>query len=52
MAAAGTGKTVVAAFDFMRFFEGRNRQARLLYVAHRQEILEQSIATYTSGGPY
>ncbi len=46
IAATGTGKTVVAAFDFKRFYEGRGRQARLLFVAHRQEILEQSIATF------
>jgi len=37
IAATGTGKTVVAAFDFERFFSSRQRQARLLYVAHRQE---------------
>jgi hypothetical protein len=46
IAATGTGKTVVAAFDFKRFYEGRGRQARLLFLAHRQEILEQSIATF------
>lgn len=46
IAATGTGKTVIAAFDFKRFYEMKNRQARLLFVAHRQEILEQSIATF------
>jgi superfamily II DNA or RNA helicase/HKD family nuclease len=46
IAATGTGKTVIAAFDFKRFYELQNRQARLLFVAHRQEILEQSIATF------
>jgi superfamily II DNA or RNA helicase len=46
IAATGTGKTVIAAFDFKRFYEMQNRQARLLFVAHRQEILEQSIATF------
>lgn len=46
VAATGTGKTVVAAFDFKRFFEGKNRQARLLFVAHRKEILEQSLGTF------
>jgi HKD family nuclease len=35
VAATGTGKTVVAAFDFKRFFEDKQRQARLLFVAHR-----------------
>ncbi len=46
VAATGTGKTVVAAFDFKRFFESKQRQARLLFVAHRKEILEQSIGTF------
>ncbi len=46
VAATGTGKTVVAAFDFLRFFVKRSRQARLLFVAHRREILEQAIATF------
>jgi superfamily II DNA or RNA helicase len=46
VAATGTGKTVVAAFDFKRFFEERQRQARLLFVAHRREILEQAAATF------
>ena len=46
VAATGTGKTVIAAFDFKRFFEKRNRQAHLLFVAHRKEILEQAIATF------
>lgn len=46
IAATGTGKTVVAAFDFQRFFEQRQRQARLLFVAHRQEILQQALGTF------
>jgi superfamily II DNA or RNA helicase len=46
IAATGTGKTVVAAFDFKRFFEQRRKQARLLFVAHRQEILQQAQATF------
>jgi superfamily II DNA or RNA helicase len=46
VAATGTGKTVVAAFDFKRCFEERQRQARLLFVAHRREILEQAIGTF------
>jgi superfamily II DNA or RNA helicase/HKD family nuclease len=46
IAATGTGKTVVAAFDFRRFFEERHRQARLLFVAHRREILEQAQGTF------
>ena len=46
IAATGTGKTVVATFDFERFFTSRQRQARLLYVAHRQEILTQALGTF------
>ena len=46
VAATGTGKTVVAAFDFKRFFERQQRQARLLFVAHRKEILEQAAGTF------
>jgi superfamily II DNA or RNA helicase len=46
VAATGTGKTVVAAFDFKRFFEKKQRQARLLFVAHRKEILEQAVGTF------
>lgn len=46
IAATGTGKTVVAAFDFKRFFEQQHRQIRLLFVAHRREILEQAVMTF------
>jgi superfamily II DNA or RNA helicase len=46
IAATGTGKTVVAAFDFRRFFNAQKRQARLLFVAHRQEILHQALSTF------
>jgi superfamily II DNA or RNA helicase/HKD family nuclease len=45
VAATGTGKTVVAALDYQRL--GRNgHRPRLLFVAHRREILEQSLRTY------
>jgi superfamily II DNA or RNA helicase/HKD family nuclease len=46
VAATGTGKTVVAAFDFKRFYLSKNRQAKLLFVAHRREILEQAVGTF------
>jgi superfamily II DNA or RNA helicase/HKD family nuclease len=46
IAATGTGKTVVAAFDFHRFFKGRGSRAKLLFVAHRREILEQALVTF------
>lgn len=44
-AATGTGKTVIAAVDYRRLRQALPR-ARLLFVAHRQEILEQSLATF------
>jgi superfamily II DNA or RNA helicase/HKD family nuclease len=46
VAATGTGKTVVSAFDYQRLRDGWDPPARLLFVAHRHEILEQSIATF------
>ena len=43
VAATGTGKTVVAAFDYKRFVQENPGQLnRLLFVAHRKEILQQS----------
>ena len=45
VAATGTGKTVIAAFDFKRFRE-QNPNCRFLFVAHRQEILKQSLNTF------
>ena len=38
VAATGTGKTVIAAFDFKRYREV-HPDCRFLFVAHRQEIL-------------
>ncbi len=45
VAATGTGKTVISAFDYKRFKE-QNPRARLLFVAHRKEILEQAHETF------
>ena len=47
MAATGTGKTVISALDYKRF-RSRNPGSlcRLLFVAHREEILKQSLATF------
>ncbi|QSO54143.1 DUF3427 domain-containing protein [Alicyclobacillus curvatus] len=43
VAATGTGKTVISAFDYKRFRETRRgKPGRLLFVAHREEILRQS----------
>ena len=47
VAATGTGKTVVAALDYRRLArEHQHEQPSLLFVAHRKEILEQSLRTY------
>lgn len=45
----GTGKTVVAALDYRRLHQldaALGRTPTLLFVAHRQEILRQSLATF------
>ncbi len=57
IAATGTGKTMVAAFDYRRFVEEQAAAARasgapipsrpsLLFLAHREEILRQSLQTF------
>lgn len=46
VAATGTGKTVLAALDYRRLYQREGRLPRLLFVAHRQEILTQSLRTY------
>ncbi|MEV0411091.1 DUF3427 domain-containing protein [Streptomyces sp. NPDC050448] len=46
VAATGTGKTVMAALDFKQLQQRLGRKLRLLFVAHRKEILEQSLRTY------
>jgi HKD family nuclease len=45
VAATGTGKTVIAAVDYSRLRTELGR-SRLLFVAHREEILDQSRATF------
>ena len=45
VAATGTGKTVVAALDYKQLWE-RHGDLSLLFVAHREEILRQSLVTY------
>lgn len=45
VSATGTGKTVMAAVDYARLRKTLPR-ARLLFVAHRVEILDQSRATF------
>ncbi|CAN5167960.1 DEAD/DEAH box helicase [soil metagenome] len=48
VAATGTGKTVIAALDYRSLCTDSAATARptLLFVAHRKEILEQSLRTY------
>ena len=45
VAATGTGKTVISAFDF-RQFNRENPGAKLLFVAHREEMLKQARKTF------
>lgn len=45
VSATGTGKTVMAAVDYARLRADLPR-SRLLFVAHRNEILDQSLATF------
>ena len=45
VAATGTGKTIISAFDFSRFYH-ENPEANFLFIAHREEILKQALAAY------
>ena len=45
VAATGTGKTIISAFDYKNFKQN-NKSAKLLFLAHRKEILEQSLGVY------
>ena len=45
VAATGTGKTVIAALDY-RAWRSTHLPCRLLFIAHREEILRQSLATF------
>ncbi len=47
VAATGTGKTVISALDYRRFRrENPGKPCRLLFIAHREEILRQSLAVF------
>jgi superfamily II DNA or RNA helicase len=47
VAATGVGKTVIAAFDYKDFArEHKKDKNRLLFIAHREEILKQSRDTF------
>ncbi len=45
VAATGTGKTVISAFDYKNF-RNNSKSSKLLFVAHRKEILQQAKATF------
>lgn len=44
VAATGTGKTMIAAFDYKR--QTKKGYKKLLFLAHRKEILEQSLHSF------
>lgn len=46
VAATGTGKTVVSAFDYKGLIGRPREYPRLLFVAHREEILKQSLQVF------
>ncbi|HAV12831.1 MAG TPA: NgoFVII family restriction endonuclease [Opitutae bacterium] len=46
VAATGTGKTVIAAFDYARFCATQTPRPRLLFVAHRETILKQALQCF------
>ena len=46
VAATGTGKTMIAAFDYKRWAD--HRKPSLLFIAHREEILRQALGTFRS----
>jgi hypothetical protein len=46
VAATGTGKTVIAALDYVRRVAETGVPPRLLFLAHRYELLEQARATF------
>lgn len=46
VAATGTGKTAISAFDYRRFLRSCPEGAKLLFIAHREEILRQSLSCF------
>ncbi|MBX3230571.1 MAG: DUF3427 domain-containing protein [Labilithrix sp.] len=46
VAATGTGKTFISAFDYRRLRDELGGKASLLFVAHRHELLEQSLTVF------
>lgn len=46
VAATGTGKTMIAAFDYRDRARELGRREKLLFIAHRREILEQALSSF------
>lgn len=46
VAATGTGKTLLAAFDYLRLSGEQRLRPSLLFVAHREDILKQSLGAF------
>ena len=46
VAATGTGKTVVAAFDYLRLKNEEGTAPKLLFIAHQSQILAQALSTF------
>jgi superfamily II DNA or RNA helicase len=46
VAATGTGKTMIAAFDYARACRQLTAKPSLLFVAHREEILRQALGSF------
>lgn len=46
VAATGTGKTMIAAFDYARICQIKGERPSLLFIAHREEILHQALGTF------
>lgn len=46
VAATGTGKTMISAFDYARVCRRDGTRRSLLFVAHREEILRQALGSF------
>ncbi|MHC1721032.1 MAG: DUF3427 domain-containing protein [Clostridiaceae bacterium] len=46
VAPTGVGKTIIAAFDYQRICKENTNRQKLLFIAHREEILKQSLACF------
>lgn len=46
VAATGTGKTVLAALDYKSTIQSGRPRPKLLFIAHRKEILQQALMTF------